>query len=66
VFREDLFVDHSWLSINLNRHFADFFVYETRKNMNSWGNYTQVQKAIIQNYDLIVSDQWFDTVYVFK
>lgn len=30
VFREDLYVNHSWLSVGLNRHFSDYFVYQTR------------------------------------
>lgn len=41
VFREDLYIDHSWTSIELNTHFAEFFVYQTRKNTNSWGNYSE-------------------------
>ncbi|CDW75644.1 gamma-glutamyl hydrolase a-like [Stylonychia lemnae] len=66
VYREDLYIDHSWLSINLNKHFAEYFVYQTRQNPNNYGTYSETQRDIIQNYDLIVSDQWFDTVYVFK
>ena len=58
-------MNHSWLSIELNNHFAEFFVYDCRKNNNSYGNYSQVQKAIIQNYKLLVTNQWYDTVYLF-
>jgi hypothetical protein len=59
-------VNHSWLSIELNNHFAEFFVYDCRKNNNSYGNYTQVQKAIIQNHKLLVTNQWYDSVYLFQ
>ena len=40
IFKEDLEVDHSWLSIGLNRHFADYFVYQTKLNPNNYGNYS--------------------------
>ena len=56
IFNEQQAVDHSALSIELNNHFAQFFVYECRKNNNSYGNYSQIQKEIIQNRDLIVTD----------
>ena len=58
-------MNHSWLSIELNNHFAEFFVYDCRKNNNSYGNYSQVQKAIIQNHKLLVTNEWYDTVYLF-
>ncbi len=66
IFKEDQIIDHSWLSIQLNTHFAQYFVYQARRNNQTYGNYSEVQQAIIQNYDLIVTDEWYDTVYVFK
>lgn len=66
VFKEDLEVDHSWLSIGLNRHFGDYFVHLARQNTNVWGTYSEVQKEIVENYHLIVSDDWYDSVYVFE
>eukprot|EP00347_Sterkiella_histriomuscorum_P022553 403338055 len=66
VFKEELNVDHSWLSIGLNRHFSDYFVHLTRQNTNNYGNYSQTQKDIIENHHLIVSDDWYDSVYVFE
>ncbi len=47
-------------------HFAEYFVYQARRNNNKYGSYSDVQKAIIQNFDLLVTDDWYDTVYVFK
>lgn len=41
VFREDLYIDHSWISIELNRHFTDYFVYQCRHNPNSFGSYSE-------------------------
>lgn len=41
-------------------------MYDTRKNNVSYGNYSQTQKDIIANHKLIISDQWYDSVYVFK
>ena len=66
IFSEEQAVNHSWLSIELNNHFAEFFVYDCRKNNNSYGNYSQVQKAIIQNHKLLVTNQWYDSVYLFQ
>ena len=66
IFKEDQAVNHSWISIQLNSHFAEYFVFQSRKNSNSYGTYSETQKAIIQNHDLIVTDDWYDTVYVFN
>ncbi len=66
LFREDLNIDHSWLAIKMNRHFMDYFVYQTRQSPNTFGTFAETQKYIVQNYDTIISDDWFDTVYVFK
>ena len=59
-------MNHSWISIQLNTHFAEYFVYQSRRNEVKYGNYSETQKAIIQNYDLIVTTDFYDTVYVFK
>lgn len=56
--------DHSWLSIQLNRHFADYFVYLARHNTNSLGDFQTAQQQIIDNYDVIVSKE--GTWYMFK
>lgn len=44
---------------------AEMFVFEARASTQSLGSYAAVQREIIENYKLIVSDQWFDAVYVF-
>jgi hypothetical protein len=54
------------MSVELNNQFAEFFVYDCRKNNVSYGNYSSTQKDIIANHRLIISDQWYDSVYVFK
>jgi gamma-glutamyl hydrolase len=59
-------VDHSWLSVNLNRHFADYFIYLARHNTNSIGNFTEGQKFVIENYNVINTDGYFGSVYVFE
>jgi hypothetical protein len=43
----DVGINHSWTSIVLNRHFADFFVYHTRYNPNKWGDFKEIQKNVI-------------------
>ena len=50
----------------MNNQFAEFFVYDTRKNNVTYGNYSATQKDIIANHKLIITDQWYDSVYVFK
>jgi hypothetical protein len=39
-FRDGVFVNHTWLSIQLNRHFNDYFVYLTRHNPHRYGNFS--------------------------
>jgi len=55
--------DHSWLSIELNRHFADYFVYLARHSNQTWGDFVTVQEAVIENNKVIVSKE--GTWYVF-
>lgn len=40
-------VNHSWISIQLNRHFADYFVWLARHNKNSYGTFYEAQGDII-------------------
>jgi gamma-glutamyl hydrolase len=40
IFKEGLIIDHSWVSIQLNTHFADYFIYQARRNNQSYGNYS--------------------------
>jgi gamma-glutamyl hydrolase len=53
--------DHSWLSIRLNRHFADYFIYLARHSPNSWGDFETTQKAIVENNEIIVTKEgtWY-------
>jgi hypothetical protein len=37
------------LSIKLNRHFSDYFVYLARHSTNYYGDFLQVQADIIEN-----------------
>lgn len=39
VFVENKGINHSWLSLQMNRHFGDFFVYTARHNTNKFGDY---------------------------
>ena len=43
-------VNHTWQSILMNRHFADFFVSLAKNNLNTYGNFSETQKVIIQNF----------------
>jgi gamma-glutamyl hydrolase len=59
-------INHSWVSVELNRYLSDKFITLARQNPNSYGTYSEVQAAIIQNYDTIVTDYWSGQVYVFE
>lgn len=47
IFKEDQAVNHSWVSVQLNSHFAQYFVYQARRNGNSYGTYSETQRDII-------------------
>lgn len=66
MYNDDIGVNHSWLSIELNRHLADYFVYLARHNANVAGDFSTVQKVVVENYDVLVTDLYEGTVYVFK
>jgi anthranilate/para-aminobenzoate synthase component II len=57
--------NHSWVSVQLNRYFADHFVNKARRNLNSFGDFSATQKEIIQNYDRIVDCPVYGMIYVF-
>jgi len=59
-------INHSWESVHLNRIFADQFVAMTRMSKNTFGNYTETQKVLIDNYDKLETDYYCGEVYVFK
>lgn len=59
-------INHSWVSVELNRYLADKFMTLARQNPNSYGTYSEVQAAIIENYKTIVTDYWCGQVYVFQ
>jgi len=54
------------MSEKLNRYLADKFISLARENPNNFGDYSTVQKAIIENYKSIVTDAYHGQVYVFK
>ena len=65
-FRDDYGVNHTWQSIQINRHFADFFVSKARQNPNSYGGFSETQKVIIQNFPRIITDTYYGEVYTFS
>lgn len=50
----------------MNRHFADYFVFLARHSPNVAGNFSQVQKMIVENAKLIITETSFQSVYVFE
>lgn len=59
-------INHSWESVKLNRYFGDQFIQMTRMSKNTFGNYTETQKVLIDNYDKLETEQWYGEIYVFK
>ena len=64
-FYDDIGLNHSWESIQLNRFFADYYVNMAREQTNNAGDFSAVQKLIIENYDHFVTDTTDGDVYVF-
>jgi gamma-glutamyl hydrolase len=58
--------NHSWTSIQLNQALAERFVWLARSNGNTLGNFSSVQREIIENYPLIVTETFAEVVYVFN
>lgn len=65
LFIDNYGANHEWLSIKLNRHFSDQFVYFARHSTNDYGDFKQVQRDIIENAPSILTDNQ-DLVYVFN
>lgn len=57
---------HDEQSEVINRKFADFFVGETRKNTNGFMIYEQEVIQLIENFDLVVTEDYLGANYVFK
>ena len=58
-------LDHSWNSVLYNRYFADLLTMMARQNTNSCGDWEACQALVIENYDRIVTDTYYGTVYAF-
>lgn len=65
LFIDNYGANHEWLSIKLNRHFSDYFVYQARHSNNRYGNFMEVQADIIENHPSILTENQ-DLVYVFN
>lgn len=65
LFIDNYGANHEWLSIKLNRHFSDYFVYLARHSPNKYGDFLQVQADIIENAPTILTENQ-DLVYVFN
>jgi gamma-glutamyl hydrolase len=67
MFNDDSEVNHSVLSEQLNRAFADKFVNLARRNPNGVDkDFATVQKMLVENYPHVVTDGYFGDVYVFN
>jgi gamma-glutamyl hydrolase len=58
-------VNHSWESIELMSHFSKLMMKMARNNDNTFGDFSETQPHLIQNYDMINTQTIFQDVYVF-
>ena len=61
----NLKINHTWESVQIQEHFARYFVAMARANPNTYGNFEEVQKHEISNYDRIQTGEHMADVYVF-
>mmetsp|Transcript_1235 Transcript_1235/g.1270 ORF Transcript_1235/g.1270 Transcript_1235/m.1270 type:complete len:234 (+) Transcript_1235:274-975(+) len=66
AFWPDAPINHSRTYVEKNRYFADFFVGEARKNLNTFGSFEEEQAWQIENYEEILVEGYFDKIYVFR
>jgi gamma-glutamyl hydrolase len=59
-------INHSWESIQLQNYFANEFVAMSRRNPNTFGDYTATQKYDISNHKLIDTGELYGNIYVFE
>ena len=57
-------VNHSWASVQYNRYFADRFLELARENTNTC-EFTHCQDLVIQNFPMIVTNDYHGNVYAF-
>ena len=55
LFIDNYGANHDWLSIQLNRHFSDYFIYLARHQTNNYGNFLTVQKDLIEMHPTIMT-----------
>ncbi len=65
LFIDNYGANHEWLSIKLNRHFSDYFIYVARHSPANYGNFKEVQADLIDNFPTILTDNQ-DLVYAFN
>jgi len=65
VFYPSANVDHSELSMEYNRYFADFFVDQARHNLNSYKTFTEEQSVIVENFPVVVMTNSNANIYAF-
>ena len=66
MYNDNSGVNHSWESIRLNRYFTDHFMSYARQNTNYWGDFAEVQTAVVGNCRKIVTTGYYGEVYAFS
>ena len=49
----------------MNKYLGDFFVGQARLNGNSFGGYAAEQTSVIENYQIILSDDYVGAAFAF-
>lgn len=66
TFIPDKKIDHTEEGELISRKYFDFFVNKARKNMNAFESYDDEVENLVENYNIIVTDKYEGSVYVFK
>jgi hypothetical protein len=53
-------------ALALSRHYAMFFITETKKSTNYFGDYHEIRKNLLVNAKLLFTDSKCEDIYVFK
>lgn len=64
LFTDGYAINHSWESIDLQRHFSELLVKMARTVKNTYGNWTETDKHLISNFDMVHTSRQAE-VYVF-
>eukprot|EP01016_Furgasonia_blochmanni_P035970 TRINITY_DN4048_c0_g2_i1.p1 TRINITY_DN4048_c0_g2~~TRINITY_DN4048_c0_g2_i1.p1 ORF type:complete len:394 (-),score=112.03 TRINITY_DN4048_c0_g2_i1:115-1296(-) len=64
--RLDVHIDHEFEAVQVSQHFANFFIQECRRNINTFSSPEEEAAALIYNYSPIQPPSSFMQLYLFE